>query len=431
MQDELKEKYNLKGNPKRGLYGATLGFFIGFAAVALYGPAAKNFKDIMGLSGIMLGFLVAIPQLTGSLLRIPFGAWVDSKGGKKPFCTLFFLSIIGMLGLTFILLNYYPDKMTKDMYPIILLFGALSGCGVATFSVGIPQTSYWFPKEKQGFALGFYAGLGNTAPGIFTLLLPFALSSLGLPEAYILWLGFLILGTIIYIIVSEDAYYFQLIKKGLSREEAITYAKELGEELIPTGQLIEAIKKSAKIGKTWALVFLYFTSFGGFLALTTWFPSYWVLYHSINPKMAGILTAIFFSLLASLIRVYGGSLSDKIGGELTACISFGIVFFGSIILFSSQNFYQSLLGEIFLGIGMGVANAAVFKLVPKYIPEAIGGASGWIGGIGAFGGFVVPPVLGIFVDSFGKIGYAKGFFVYLFLSFVSIIISFSLKKISK
>jgi len=431
MREELKVKYNLRGDANRGLWGATFGFFIGFAAVALYGPAAKNFKEIMQLSGIMLGFLVAVPQLTGSLLRIPFGAWVDSGGGKKPFLVLFGLSIIGMIGLAYILLNYYPDRLTRDFYPVILFFGALSGCGVATFSVGVPQTSYWFPKNKQGFALGAYAGLGNTAPGIFTLILPFALAGLGLPGAYTAWLIFLIAGTIIYALVAVDAYYFQLVKRGVSREEAIQIAKDLGQELIPSGQLVTALKNSAKIGRTWALVLLYFTSFGGFLALTTWFPSYWSLYHGMTPKMAGVLTAVCFSLLASLIRVYGGVISDRIGGELSAIISFATVIVGALILVVSSNFYPALAGEILLGAGMGVANAAVFKLVPKYVPEAVGGASGWIGGLGAFGGFVVPPLLGSFVDAYGKVGYARGFVVYIVLALISIIISVSLKKLSE
>lgn len=431
MIEELKAKYNLKGSPERGLVGATLGFFIGFAAVALYGPAAKNLKDLMGLSGIMLGFLVAIPQLTGSLLRIPFGAWVDKTGGKKPFITLFILSIIGMAGLTYLLLNYYPDRMSGSMYPLILFLGALSGCGVATFSVGIPQTSYWYPKSKQGFALGAYAGLGNTAPGFFTILLPIALTALGLPRAYALWFVILLIGTIVYAIIGIDAYYFQLIERGHSRDEAIKISQECGQELIPSGQLVEALKKSARIGRTWALVALYFTSFGGFLALTTWFPTYWSIFHGTGLRMAGLLTAICFSLLASFIRVYGGVVSDKIGGENTAILSFFVVLLGAIILVLTNNFAPALVGEILIGAGMGVANASVFKLVAKYVPEAVGGASGWVGGLGAFGGFVVPPLLGLFVDGFGKIGYARGFVVYIVLALISIGISIYLKRLSE
>ncbi|MDE2630450.1 MAG: MFS transporter, partial [Alphaproteobacteria bacterium] len=80
----------------------TWGFFIGFAAVALYGPAAKYFQGQMHLSGLALGLLVAAPQLTGSLLRIPFGAWVDRAGGRLPMLTLFALSLVGMWGLVFV-----------------------------------------------------------------------------------------------------------------------------------------------------------------------------------------------------------------------------------------------------------------------------------------------------------------------------------------
>ncbi|MEM7828265.1 MAG: MFS transporter, partial [Candidatus Aenigmatarchaeota archaeon] len=317
---------------------------------------------------------------------------------------------------------------TIKLYPFVLFFGALSGCGVATFSVGVPQTSYWYPKSKQGLALGAYAGLGNTAPGFFTILLPIALSSLGLPKAYALWLLLLITGTIIYALIACDAYYFQLIKQGYSRQQAVEISMRLGQELIPSGTLVDALKKSAMIGRTWALVFLYFTSFGGFLALTTWFPSYWSIFHGMSLKTAGLLTALCFSLLASFIRVFGGAISDRIGGEVTSIMSFSIVLAGACFLMLSHSLIPSLIGEILIGTGMGIANAAVFKLVPKYVPEAIGGASGWIGGLGAFGGFIVPPVLGVFLDIFGKAGYATGFVVYVGLAIVSIGISFYIMK---
>ncbi len=432
-KSELVLKYRLKGDPKTGLIAATFGFFVGFAAVALYGPTAKVFKEVMGLSGFLLGLLVAAPQLSGSLLRIPFGAWVDKVGGKKPLSTLLFLSIIGMAGLSTILLLYYPTNLNIGLYPAILIFGILSGCGVATFSVGIPQTSYWYPQRKQGWALGVYAGLGNTAPGFFTIILPFALAALGLTYSYVAWLLFLLVGTAIYLLIAHDAYYFQLRAKGVPRGESIEVAKELGQELFPSGKVTEALKISAKIPRTWALVLLYFTSFGGFLALTTWFPTYWSIYYGFDLRSAGILTAIFFSLLASFIRVYGGSLSDKMGGEKTAILSFALVILGAFLLiitgaFIPKIFYSSLLGSIFIGAGMGIANAAVFKLVPKYVPEAVGGASGWVGGLGAFGGFAVPPILGLFVDVFGLVGYSLGFIVYILLALMSIAISIILMK---
>jgi len=338
------------------------------------------------------------------------------------------LSVIGMSGLTILLFLFYPENLTIKYYPLILFFGFLSGCGVATFSVGIPQTSYWYPQKKQGIALGTYAGLENTAPGIFTLLLPIALGFLGLAGSYLAWFLFLLIGTIIYAIIAHDTYYFQLVKKGVEREEAIEVAKSLGQELFPSGKLVEALKISAKIGRTWALVFLYFTSFGGFLALTTWFPTYWRIFHGFDIKMAGFLGGVGFSLIASFIRVYGGHLSDKFGGEKTAIMSYSLVLLGALVLMFSTAFFPALIGELLIALGMGIANAAVFKLVAKYVPEAVGGASEWVGGLGAFGGFVMPPILGIFVDKMGDIGYARGFVVYLILAILCITIAMMLKN---
>ncbi|HHJ11476.1 MAG TPA: MFS transporter, partial [Bacteroidetes bacterium] len=110
------QKYHLKGTPNMGLIMATFGFFIGFAAVSLYGPVATKLKEVLGISGFLLGLLVAAPNLSGSLLRIPFAAWVDKVGGKKPLAILLLLAVFGMAGLSILLLMYYPDHITKSMY---------------------------------------------------------------------------------------------------------------------------------------------------------------------------------------------------------------------------------------------------------------------------------------------------------------------------
>ena len=100
VRKELTMRPSLKGTPSQGLLGATLGSFFGFAAVALFGPTASRFQELMGLSPMAVGFLVAMPALSGSLLRIPFAAWVETTGGRKPFLVLLALSNIGMAGLT-------------------------------------------------------------------------------------------------------------------------------------------------------------------------------------------------------------------------------------------------------------------------------------------------------------------------------------------
>lgn len=418
--------YDLKGNSTRGLTGTTLGFFVGFAAVALYGSTATVFKGVFhDLNPVLLALLVAAPNLSGALLRIPFGAWVDTTGGKKTFIVLFILSIIGMSGL-YILVAFFTDSL-GSYYLLLFIFGILSGCGIATFSVGASQTSYWFPKNKQGVALGAYAGLGNLAPGIFSLILPIvALPLLGLSGSYLAWLIFLIIGTVAYCIIAENAWYFQLVKKGVPKEKAKEIAnKEYGQELFPNDKITESLVISAKSWKTWALVTIYFATFGGFLALTSWLPTYWISFFKTSSVMAGVLTAMY-SLLTSLIRVYGGKLADKKGGEVVTMVSLGIAVIGAIVMTLAGSIGLAILGIVILAIGMGVANAGVFKIVPNAVPHAVGGATGWIGGLGALGGFIIPIIMASFVS--GAKGYSTGFLVFVVLMIISIIIVAILKK---
>jgi len=415
----------MRGTPSLGLAGATLGFFFGFSAVALFGPAAKELKHVMALSPLQLGFLVAAPALSGSLLRIPFAAWVDRDGGRRPFLTLLILSIIGMAGLYLLFHFLYPARIGPAFYPLLMLLGVLCGCGIAVFSVGIGQVSYWFPQNQQGWSLGVYAGIGNLAPGLFSILLPIVLSSWSLAGAYLAWLLFLLLGTVSYALTGRNAWYFQFVKQGIEPARARELAAERGQQIFPGGSAAAALKLSAQQWRTWALVFLYFTTFGGFLCLTSWMPVYWSGYFRLGAREAGILTAIF-SLLASGIRVFGGTWSDLVGGERTSIVSLSVLMGGAFLMALSHSFPLSLTAEMIVAVGMGVNNAAVFKMLPKFVPNAVGGAAGWVGGIGAFGGFLLPPLMGLFVEHGGDPGYAQGFLVFVALSLTSLGLSINL-----
>jgi NNP family nitrate/nitrite transporter-like MFS transporter len=419
---------SLKGSPRAGLSGATLGFFVGFAAVALFGPTAMRFRDAMGLSATAVAFLVAMPALSGSLLRIPFAAWVDTTGGRKPFIVLLFLSIAGMAGLSFIVATRYPDDLTPSIYPVLLLLGLLCGCGIATFSVGIGQVSYWFPQKRQGSALALYAGIGNLAPGAFSLILPFALQWLGLAWSYIAWLGFLAAGTALYVVLARNAWYFQLRERGVDPTRAREEARAHGQELFPAGTTMDTLRISARAWQTWALVGIYFTTFGGFVALTAWLPTYWMSFFSTTVITAGLLTAMY-SLLASAVRVLGGVVADTLqeGGQNTTILALLIMLAGALLMTLATDFELAVPGVLLLAIGMGVCNAAVFKIVPQVVPQAVGGAAGWVGGLGAFGGFVIPPILGFAVRDLGHRGYAIGFVIFVFLSLASLSLAWLLK----
>jgi MFS transporter, NNP family, nitrate/nitrite transporter len=417
----------IQGKPRNGLIGATLGFFVGFAAVALFGPTANKVKDLMHLAPVTVGFLVAMPSLSGSLLRIPFAAWVDPTGGRKPFLVLLGTALVGMAGLTLLMFLRYPGGMTPQMLPLLFLLGLLCGAGIATFSVGIAQVSYWFSRARQGSALGTYAGIGNLAPGIFSFLLPVALASLGMAGSYLAWLVFLAIGTALYAVLGRNAPYFQLRAQGASDEQARRLAAEQGEEVFPSGALKESLVRSARVSKTWMLVAVYFATFGGFLALTAWLPVYWRTFYAVPAVTAGALTATY-SILASLSRVAGGSISDRLGGEVTLLLALAVAGIGAVLMTISHQYSLSLVAQIAMAVGMGISNAAVFKLVPQSVPQAIGGASGWVGGLGAFGGFTIPPILGAIAASQGETGYPEGFGVFIFLFVVALALAFVLRR---
>jgi NNP family nitrate/nitrite transporter-like MFS transporter len=395
----------------------TLAFFAGFAGVSAFGPIVTKLKQSMALSPLLMGLLAASPALTGSLLRIPFGAMVDRTGGKKPILILLGLAVAGITAIT-VLFSLFSVPQPSH-YPLFLMAGILCGCGIAVFSVGIPTVSYWYPQKKQGTALAIYAGLGNMAPGMFAMALPFLVISLGFAISYVLWLGMLLCLLVVFLLYMKDAPYFQYKEMGIEIDQDALFIA-CGEELIPSGNIMDSLKKAGSNWRTWILTAFYFVSFGGFIALTVWFPTYWTEYFGTSLVVAGSLTALY-SLSTSLLRVLGGLTSDKIGGEKTVFFSFLVVTIGAgLLIVCSKSMAVALTGEMLLALGMGFANAAVFKLVPKYTPDTVGGSAGIVGGLGAFGGFVIPPVMGLFVQMSGPEGYSQGFTVFLGLALLSI-----------
>ncbi len=408
----------VRGTRNQALWLATIGFFGGFAGVSIFGPLVPKFTDLLGLSPFAAGMLAAIPSLTGSLLRIPFGAAVDRMGGRKPFLTLLAAANLGVIGLLALLATSYPDHMTGS-YPLLLGLGALIGCGIATFSVGIGQVSYWFPKSRQGGALGTYAGLGNTSPGLSSMLLPLAVGAIGMLGAYAFWFAMLLAITIAYAVFIKDAPVFQLRARDIHATAAELPALG-GGETAPGMGAWAGLKHAARVPATWVLTSFYFLSFGGFLAFTSWLPTFWHAMYGSELRAAGLLTAVF-SLLSAIIRVPGGILSDRVSIKYALAGNFALMFLGTVVLSFSGSFALSLLATMAVGAGMGLQNAIVFKLLPRYVPDAVGGASGWIGGLGALGGFVIPPVMGIVAGAVGgSVGFARGFLPFAALVLVAL-----------
>jgi NNP family nitrate/nitrite transporter-like MFS transporter len=93
----------------------------------------------------------------------------------------------------------------------------------------------------------------------------------------------------------------------------------------------------------------------------------------------------------------------------------------------AREYELAIPGIVLLAVGMGICNAAVFKILPQAVPQAVGGAAGWVGGLGAFGGFAIPPAMGFAVRDLGDRGYSIGFIVFVFLALMSLCVAWVLK----
>lgn len=417
--------FKLQGTPGRALAAATIGFFFGVMAISLFGPTSSTLKAAMGLTAAEAGLLVAIPNLTGSLLRIPFGAMVDNNGGRRGFIFLLACAVIGLgaLSILFTAFDATTEGSMQGMFPVVLVLGCFAGCGIATFSVGTSQSSYWFPKHRQGYASGIYGGLGTTSAGILAFALPLLLHGFGFTAAYYVLAGVMLLGLILYIALSANPPYFQLLKSGRTKEQAREDALSCGQELFPKGNAKESLKISAKIPQTWMLVLCYFTTFGGFMALTGWFPTFWKQGHGLDPMLAGGLTAIF-SITAALLRVPGGQLADKIGGVKVSMFSLAVLAVAGLLMNIPMGWGGLFAVSLLIAVAFGFNNAATMKLVPVYVSQGVGGANGWVGGLGAFGGFAFPPLLGALVDVDPVKGYGWGFLVFTACAVLVMIINY-------
>ncbi len=411
----MKDTPLVQGSSRQALTMATTGFFAGFAAVAVFGPLVPKFAALMHLSPTAAGLLAAIASLSGSILRIPFGAWAD-RGAKRPFMALLLLALIGMAGLIALLRADYPNHL-QGTYFLLLLLGILVGSGIATFSVGIAQVSYWFPQSRQGGSLGTYAGLGNLGSGIFSLLLPLAVAHLGMIGAYEMWFLFLLIVTVLCGMFMKNAPSVQLESQGCA--VSLDAVKPYGQDKLPEGTASHTLAEAAGSAPTWALVILYFTSFGGFIALTGWLPSFWHGAFHTTLVTGGALT-LFFSVAASIVRVPGGLMADRFSIRYALSGNVTVMALGALVVLFSSHMSMALVGVLIMAVGMGLQNAIVFKLVPHYVPKAVGGAAGWVGGLGAFGGFVLPPVMGAVVGVWHN--YHVALAVFLVLAVISWIV---------
>jgi NNP family nitrate/nitrite transporter-like MFS transporter len=373
----------------QALWSSTLAFTVCFAVWTIFSIIGLGVKDQLGLTETEFGLLIGTPILTGSLTRVVLGVWADQFGGRRVFAAVMVLAAIA----TF--LTSYADSYAE------LLVAAL-GVGIAggAFSVGVTYVSKFYPKERQGLALGIF-GAGNVGSAVTKFIAPFVMVAMGWQAVAQIWAAALIVSAIGFLLTTKED------PEQLERRKSGHKAESIRSQL--------SVLRNVQV---WRFALYYFFVFGAFVALALWLPRYLMGVYHLDVETAGMLAA-FYSVPASLFRIYGGKLSDRYGARSVLYVTFGISVLttfmlsyppttyivegvrGPITFRTEMGLIPFLVAIFVLGFFMSLGKAAVFKHIPVDYPNHVGAVGGLVGMIGGLGGFVLPLAFGALNDLTG------------------------------
>ena len=373
----------------RATWLSTIAFTACFAVWTIFAIIGIGIKEELGLSETQFGLLVGTPILTGSLARVVLGVWADQFGGRR----ILALTMVAAAIATF-LVSY------ADSYLLLLLAGLGVGLAGGAFSVGVAYVATFYPPGKQGTALGIF-GAGNVGAAVTKFVAPFVMVAAGWTAVAQIWaIALVVIAAIFYVSSPEDP---QLLAR-----------KAAGKKPEPMREQLKVLRNV----QVWRFSLYYFFVFGAFVALSLWLPRYVMGVYDMGIREAGMLAA-FYSMPASLFRIYGGHLSDKYGARRVLYWTFGVSSLCTFLLsypptryviegvngpieFSTQMSLVPFLVTIFvLGFFMSLGKAAVYKHIPVYYPNRVGAVGGLVGMMGGLGGFVLPLTFGAMLDLTG------------------------------
>ena len=363
---------------------STLAFTVCFMVWMMFGVIGIPIKKMLNLNSTQFGLLTAMPVLTGSLIRVPLGIWTDRFGGRIVMACLMAITVpaIWMMG--------YATE-----YWHFLTIGLFVGLAGGSFSVGTPYVARWFPRSRQGTAMGIY-GAGNSGSAVNKFLAPVLLVAFGwtmVPHVY----AAIMLGTLVLF---------------------WTFSYSDPAHLVPHTLTVRDQLKALKDPKVVKYCQYYSIVFGGYVALALWMVQYYVGEFGLDIRVAALLAACF-SLPGGVLRAFGGILSDKYGAH---SVTWWVLWVSWVCLFLLSypqtdftittvtglttfhiglNVYLFTALMFILGIAFAFGKASVFKYISDDYSQNIGTISGIVGLAGGLGGFVLPILFGALMDLTG------------------------------
>ena len=363
---------------------STLAFTVCFMAWTMFGVIGIPIRKLLNLSATQFGLLTAAPILSGSLVRVPLGLWTDRIGGRVMMAVLMAATVPAIW-----LLSYASE------YWHFLLCGLVIGLAGGAFSVGTPYVARWFPKHRQGMAMGVF-GAGNSGAAVNKFLAPVIVLGFGwamVPQMYaVIMLAALV---VFWLFSYHDASHTM-------------------SSSVPLREQLRALKdpRVIKYCQYYSIVF------GGYVGLSLWLVQYYVGEYQLDLRMAALLAACF-SLPGGVLRAIGGVLSDKFGAHQ---VTWWVLWVSWICLFLLSypqttftvltangpatfeiglNVYAFTALIFVLGVCWAFGKASVFKYISDDYPHNMGAISGIVGLAGGLGGFVLPILFGALMDFTG------------------------------
>jgi len=376
-------KMFLKSGHPPTLLAAFLYFDFSFAVWVLNGAMGPFISDQFHLTPAQIGLMVSVPTLAGAFMRFPLGVLSQYIGRKRA-------AIVEMSAIVLALV--YGFLFVKS-FNEVLAMGILLGIAGASFGVALSLGSGWFPKRYKGLAMGI-AGAGNSGTALAALLAPRLALHYG-------W---------------QHVYGFAACTMLLPLAVMIIFAKEPPD--IEHQTLREHLSCLFE-RDGWIFNLIYIITFGGFLGLATFLPSFFYAQFHVSKVEAGSLT-VLATLTGSLTRVLGGWFADRIGGITTLSVVFLVAIAGLFGLMSAPSLLVTTILFMLCFAALGAGNGATFQLVPLRWPLTTAVAGGMIGEIGALGGGILPNLLGQSKQHTGS--YSAGFLLYTLLAIVVLIV---------
>ena len=374
----------LKAGHAPTLFASFLYFDFTFAIWVLNGAMAPFISESFHLDAAQKGFMVSVPIIAGALMRFPLGVLSQYIGRKN--------AAMVEMGLIIVALLYgYAFVNTHDQ---VLAMGVLLGIAGGSFGVALSLGSGWFPPRYKGLAMGI-AGAGNSGTVLAVLFAPPLAMKYGWTTVYGLAAATMLL---------PMAVMWFCAKEPPDREAHQTFR----------GHIACLFEKDG-----WAFSLIYVITFGGFIGLASFLPTYFYDQFKVTKVQAGQLTMLA-TLMGSAVRVVGGYVSDRVGGINTLSgVLIGVA--GTLVLcgLAGQSLTVTTLLFMLCFAALGAGNGALFQLVPLRWPLATAVAGSMIGEVGALGGGFVPNAMGQSKQLTGT--YLWGFVAFAVLAIVMLV----------